>query len=352
MKQFFYTLTFFLVFFTALQGQDQHFTQFFAAPLTLNPALSGAFNGNYRLGVIYRDQGGAELQDPYLTFATAIDLRFRVANSKSSVVTDAFGAGITFYNDRVPNFDVSTNQMNIAGAYHKYLGKAGTQFLSAGFQVGIAQKNINYEDLTFDDQFDGNSGYTIPTEENLPENNFAYSDLAAGVNYAFLPTKGISVYAGFAVHHFNNPQVSFYFDKRDDVKLGDSELLTKYTGYLSLNIPIAESVQLHPRGLLYMQGEHLALNAGSNFRFLFNDVNGTALHLGGWARPVRYENDQIDLDAIIMMAGLEYNNFLLGLSYDMDMSGVNSASSRLGAFEISIVYLGNYENELILCPKF
>ena len=335
-----------------LGAQDQHFTQFFSTPLTLNPALSGAFNGNYRVGVIYRDQGGAELQDPYLTFAAAIDMRFRTPFNKTKVVRDAFGAGILFYNDRVPNFDLSTNQMLITGAYHKVLGKKETQYLSAGFQAGVAQRNINYENLTFDDQFNGQDGYTIATQEDLPENNFAFADFAAGINYVYITERSISAYAGLAIHHFNEPQVSFFYDKRDELKLGDNTLLPKITGYLSLSIPLSEKVALHPRGLIYSQGEHLALNAGSNVRLLVNDVNGTALHIGGWARPVKYSPEQIDLDAIIMMVGLEHSNFLLGMSYDMDMSGINTASSRLGAFEISIAYLGNYDNELILCPKF
>ncbi|HQU60103.1 MAG TPA: type IX secretion system membrane protein PorP/SprF, partial [Saprospiraceae bacterium] len=55
---------------TISQAQDQHFSQFFASPLTLNPALTGTFDGKYRVAFIYRDQ------DPYKTFAGAIDLRF------------------------------------------------------------------------------------------------------------------------------------------------------------------------------------------------------------------------------------------------------------------------------------
>ncbi len=334
-----------------LIAQDQHFTQFFSAPLTLNPALSGAFNGNYRIGGIYRNQGSDFLDNPFLTFAAAFDLRF-APSSRTKVVKDAFGAGIIFYNDRVPSFDFSTNQMHISLAYHKALGKSNTQFLSAGFQAGVAQRNVNYENLTFQDQFDGSNGYVIPTGEALPENNFAYVDYAVGLNYAFVPKRGPSVYAGAALHHFNEPQVSFFFDPRDEVKRGDNTLLPKTTAYLAFQFPLGRSVQIHPRGLFYKQGEHMALNAGSNFRFLLSRSAGTALHVGGWVRPVQYEDVSLNLDAAILMAGFELDNVLFGFSYDANLSGVNTTGYRQGAFEISIAYLGNYENETVLCPTF
>ena len=351
MKLFYNALFAGLLLVNGLHGQDQHFTQFFAAPLTLNPALSGAFNGNYRLGMIYRDQGGASLEDPYLTVAATLDLRFdsKITEKKTR---DAFGAGLLFYNDRVPNFDLSTNQMLVSGAYHKSLGRSNTQYLSFGFQLGIAQRNIGYENLTFEDQFDGTSGYSIPTEENLPENNFSFTDMAAGLNYTYTSDQQVALFAGFAIHHFHEPQISFFFDRREDQPRGDNTLLPKITSYLSFQIPLGESVQLHPRGLFYKQGEHLAINAGSNIRFQFSDITGSALHLGGWVRPVKYEDSSLNLDAAILMTGIEFRNFLLGISYDLNLRSVNIADSRQGALEISIAYLGNYSNEAILCPSF
>lgn len=334
-----------------LCGQDQHFTQFFAAPQTLNPALSGAFNGNYRIGGVYRNQGSEFLDNPFTTFAMAFDLRFS-PSPRTKVVKDAFGAGVTFYNDRVPGFDFSTNQMNLSLAYHKSLGKSNEQFLSVGFQAGIAQRNVNYENLTFQDQFDGTNGYVIATGEDLPPNNFSYGDYSVGINYAYIPRGATAIYMGAAIHHFNQPQVSFFFDKRAEEQRGDNLLLTKTTAYLALQIPLSRSIQLHPRGLLYMQGEHMALNAGSNFRFMLSESAGTAIHVGGWVRPVRYEDNSYSMDSAIFMTGFELSNVLFGLSYDAHLNGINQTGYRQGALEISIAYLGNYQNETVLCPSF
>lgn len=163
------------------KAQDQHFTQFFASPLTLNPALTGTFDGKYRVAFIYRDQ------DPYKTFAGAIDLRFNMRNIGKRY-KDAFGVGMVFYNDKVPEVGYSNNQINVSGGFHKSLSPRNDQFLSLGAQAGISQRNFSYGNLFFEDQFSGSSGYDNPTGEIFPENNFTVADFAVGINYAYSPS--------------------------------------------------------------------------------------------------------------------------------------------------------------------
>ena len=330
---------------TVSRAQDQHFTQFFASPLTLNPALTGAFDGKYRVAFIYRDQ------DPYKTFAGAIDLRFNFQNIGKRY-KDAFGVGVVFYNDKVPEVGYSNNQINVSGGFHKSLSPRNDQFLSLGAQAGISQRNFSYQNLVFEDQFSGSSGYDNPTGEIFPENNFAIADFAVGLNYSYSPVRSIGVYAGAAMHHILEPEVSFFASSEDPDRAESNTLLRKYSAYLNLRVPIGESIQFHPRALLYNQGPHLALNAGSNIRFLVDDINGTALHVGGWLRPVRNADDSFSLDAVVAMVGIEYNSFLLGISYDARMNALGTQRQRGGAIEISIAYLGEYEDEVVLCPKF
>ena len=335
----------------SINAQDQHFTQFYASPLTLNPALAGAFQGKYRLSLIYRDQARNIVEEPYVTFSGAMDFRFPMGH-RTTRVKDAIGAGILFYNDKVPGIGFSTNQIYFNGAYHKSLGAKNDQYLSIGFQAGLSQRNVNYEKLTFDDQFNGSNGYTDPTSENLPENNFAFSDYAVGLNYAYAPERQTAIYAGFALHHLLEPQVGFFFDEEAPEDFEEELLNRKYTAYLNVSIPLNSDIRFSPRVLVYSQASHLAINAGFNFRFLLDEISGTALHIGGWARPVRDEDEAMDLDAIIMMAGVEYSNFLIGFSYDAAFGEISTARSGQTAFEISIAYLGEYVDETVVCPKF
>lgn len=334
-------------------AQDQHFTQFYAAPLSFNPALTGAFNGNYRLGIIYRDQWRSVLDAPNVSYAASVDMRFGLS-SRGRRSRDAVGGGVIFYSDKFSEIGFSTNQISVSGAFHKSLSGDGDQFLSLGGQIGIAQRNINYENITFGDQFNGSNGYSEPTGETLPENNFSFGDMAVGLNYTLAPARRTALFAGIALHHILEPQVSFYFDpdEEDEDKNGDNTLLRKLTAHLTLQIPLSEDIQLLPRALIYKQGPHMALNAGANFRFLLNEFSGLAMHLGGWIRPVSDANNSFEPEAAVLMTGIEINNFLIGFSYDANIKDFNAAGNRRNSFEISIAYLGNYDNETVLCPKF
>jgi type IX secretion system PorP/SprF family membrane protein len=327
-------------------AQDQHFTQFYAAPMTLNPALTGAFEGKYRVSSIYRDQWRSVLDEPVQSFAVAGDFRF--SPRRSRVEEDAIGLGLLFTNDRVGVIDFNTTQIALSLAYHKSLGVNNDQFLSAGFQTGITQRNVNYGSLKFHDQFDGYSGYTGSTLEDLPANNFAYLDMNFGINYSAKVGSKANFFAGVAYHHFNSPTVSF--DRQTEK--GD-QLPGKYSAQIAVNIPVGgrqSRTTFQPRVLVASQGPHFQTNAGANFRFLLGEYGASALHLGSWVRPVRNDNG-IGVDAAVLLVGVELSNVLVGLSYDMNLKALG-AKQRQGAFEISIAYLGNYEGEGILCPKF
>jgi hypothetical protein len=94
----------------------------------------------------------------------------------------------------------------------------------------------------------------------------------------------------------------------------------------------------------------MELNTGANVRFVLGEFGANALQLGSWVRTVRNEGS-VGLDAVVALAGIELNSFMVGLSYDLNLRAIQ-AGQRQTAFEISLTYLGNYDNEDILCPKF
>jgi len=334
-------------------AQDQNFTQFYASPLLLNPALTGAYSGKIRLGTHYRDQWRGALDDPYVTFGGFVDVKFPL--ELGSKYQDAVAIGLMFFNDRVPGIDFSTNQMALSASFHKALDFDNRQFLMGGIQFGLAQRNINYEDLTFDDQFNSIDGYTLNTGEFLPANNFSYSDFAVGVNYVFAPKKRTLYNVGFAMHHVLEPDVSFFSslaDPDNGVDFEDSPLFRKYSVQLSAQFPVSNRMSLVPRLLVASQGPHLGATVGTNLRYQLNDWSGNAIQFGTWLRPVRDVENAPRLDAIVFLVGLEISNVLFGLSYDVNLDDVVNYQQGQGAFEFSIIYLGEYDNESILCPSF
>ncbi len=341
-----------LIFAGDLKAQDPQFSQFFAAPLTLNPALSGAFNGRYRVGLIYRNQWQNQLETPIITYAAAADFRFGLPSSGKKT-QDGIGAGIVFYADRFGNTGFTTNQISVSTAYHKSLSGFNDQYLTVGAQLGIAQRNVNFENIFFNDQFNGTNGYTDPTGEFLPENNFTYADLGVGLNYTWVPRSGTAVFAGAAVHHILEPQVSFYTNAENPDDNNDNILHRKITAYLAGQIPLSDALQFHPRALTHIQGPHRMVNAGANLRMLFNEVAGTALHVGGWARVVKGTQAPFVMDSVVAMAGFEFSNILIGLSYDIGVGSLETGNPRTRSiFEVSIAYLGDYDYSSVFCPKF
>jgi type IX secretion system PorP/SprF family membrane protein len=331
--------------FVFLFAQDRQFTQFYAAPLTLNPALSGAFDGKYRVGAVYRDQWRGLLDQPYQTFAFGADLRLEPFRTSK----DRIGAGLSFFRDKINALDFSTTQMAISTAYHKSLDYNKSEFLSLGVQVGLTQRNVNYEGLTFQEQWNGVTGYTLPRTERLPENNFGYNDFSTGINYSVSPSPRFSFFSGLSVHHFNRPNVAFFKGE----ELPKIPLFMRYGLQLAAQFPINKSytVYMSPRLMATLQGPHLTANVGTNFRIRVDKTYNTNLHIGSWIRPVK-NNDGLNIDALVMMTGFEFNHVLLGFSYDMNIPNLKNYRRNQNVFEISLVYLGSYDNDQVLCPSF
>lgn len=340
------TALYFLLFLGKIGAQDKHFTQFYAVPLTLNPALTGNMEGKYRVGLVYRDQWRKVLDEPLKTFGISSDLRLRIPGRRKYRSKDQIGIGLQFTNDKTGVLDFSTTQLSLSAAYHKALDQAGKQFLSAGIQYGLTQRNVNYGSLDFHDEFNGLNGYTEGTGENLPENNFSYNDFSTGLNYSGTFSSGYGLYVGAAYHHFLSPVVSYYGGTEEGQKL-----FPKLSAQLATQIPLSDRVFLLPRALFATQGPHMEINAGTNLKFKFGEYGGRAFHVGTWARPVKNDTG-LGLDALVLMTAFETGNVLVGVSYDLNLKAATKYGKRQGAFELTLTYLGEYENEEILCPKF
>src|SRR5438045_5184896 len=79
-----------------MKAQDPHFSQFFASPLTLNPAFTGKFDGQFRLAANHRDQWPS-IPKAYVTTSASVD--FGLLKSKIPE-GDVFGIGISALSDQ------------------------------------------------------------------------------------------------------------------------------------------------------------------------------------------------------------------------------------------------------------
>ena len=336
-----------------LAAQDPTFSQLFASPTTLNPALTGLFAGRYRAVISHRSQWAEVMPSPYSTTAFAADFRYAFDPKRRD--SDAFGGGLLFTNDRVASVNLANNQILFGGAYHKNLDGRGTEQLSAGFQVGIAQRSLSYGDLSFEDEFDGTSAYVGGSgSEVLPENSVSYGDYHFGINYSRNPLRATGITAGLAMHHVSQPEQSFYADRTTvDTLQITNKLYARYSGYLNVRLPLSSNTELLPRAYLLTQGPHRMAVVGSHVRFAASSSERTAFHLGALLR-VAGDQGGYRASSAIGFVGLDVGDFLFGFSYDAGIFGGASAGDRnRGTFELSASYIGMSEDDAAVpCPKF
>jgi type IX secretion system PorP/SprF family membrane protein len=352
MRKFWIIIIFKFSFLVISQGQDAHFSQFYAAPLLLNPAIAGTYNGTFRISSIYRDQWRSAIDTPLKTFSASGDVKFELDYSKKNL-PDLVAVGITFFGDRVSLFDYNTNQILLTAAYHKALDKRTRQYLGIGFQAGIAQRSINYEDLTFQDQFNAIDGYTFGTSEFLPPNNLAYGDFNMGIYYTITPSKKWNFHVGAGYFHITRPNIAFFNspDIIDPNVTRENVLNPKWSIHTGISLQTSDFVSVQPRILLLQQNPHTELNLGTNFKFKISKTSGKYFHVGPWLRGVKSKSE-FGLESFIAMAGVEFNNFILGFSYDQNLNSLVKDRKNLSSFEFSITYIGEYHNAEDFCPKF
>lgn len=335
-----------------LQGQDAQFSQFYGNPIYLNPALTGSHSGTYRLMTSYRTQWNGAIEQPFTTFSAGGDVKFTIRNKKGSYSggNDRAAVGMQFFSDRVGLYDYNTNHLSAFGAYHKLLGSH--TYLSAGFQMSLGQRGINYEDLSFQDQYNGVDQFNQPTAEDLPANSVGYGDLAMGLHIASQPTSDRGYYIGVAFHHFNKPNISF-FDR--DLSIGEEflpfTLDPKLTVHGGFSVRRSALLAIQPRAIYIKQGQASSTIVGSNLKYNFIDADRVALHLGGWIRATDNLTTFQPTDFIIS-AAFEQRGLLIGFSYDYHLRKLSGTSLGQNTFEFTISYIGEHENEDRICPEF
>ena len=332
-------------------AQDEHFSQFYAIPIHLNPALAGAYQGTYRMTAIYRDQWNNALESPYKTFAVGGDTKIKL-DFTDKLKHDHFGVGLFFVSDRVSIYQANTNKISGYFAYHKSLGADRKSFLGAGMKIGVIQRNINYDNLTFQDQFDQVNDFSLPTSEVLPPNNIGTVDISLGINYYFNVNNTTNYYIGLAAHHLTKPNIS-YFNRQQNTNLStdvSQTLPSKYVVHFSIDQELKYRLSLQPRFVYQIQGADTRVDLGTNIQYTFKDLK-SALILGFWFTAID-DIDKFHLDNVTPLVGIKQGAFIFGFSYDIALRDSFDSTFGFNTFEFSIRFTGEHENETNFCPTF
>ena len=327
---------------TTARAQDPGFSQFFASPLSLNPALTGKFNGVIRVAGNYRNQW-PDISNAFITSTISVDapiMRNKLPDN------DTWGIGMMAMTDKTADGILTSNYLSLSTAYHKSLDEDGLHQIGVGFQGTYANKSLDGTRLTFEDglQLDG-TFIRSPTEAiNSEYVNINYFDMNLGVLYNASTNGNNNYYIGASAYHLNHPQVSF---------LGSDNITvpTRYTGHFGGYFPIEGSPStIYLSGLYNTQaGAHEFVLGGAWEINADNDPQSpTNFYAGVWSR---FSNVA---DAIIPYVGLDFGSFSLGLTYDVNISTLQTASESRGGIELSLIYIKKPSDgrHSIPCPKF
>jgi type IX secretion system PorP/SprF family membrane protein len=307
----------------SVTAQDPQFSQFYAAPLYLNPAFAGSTQQG-RVGMNYRNQWPA-IDANFTTISAYADFFIEDKNS---------GVGAILTRDYVGIVGLQSISFSLQYAYQLQLTKEWS--FRPGVQIGIVNRSINFGSLTFGDQFDPSTGeITKGTAEalNTGQSKF-FPDLSFG---GLLFSK--KAWFGAAAHHITEPNQSI---------LGSEDKLPMkvsfHAGYKIFFRPgsLGTGVYARPRErsiapvLQYRhQGYSDQMDVGVYYTF-------EPLILGTWYRgiPFKKVNGFANNESIVMLVGLtikgEKDILNIGYSYDYTISKLGPGSG--GAHEFSLVY--------------
>jgi len=303
-----------------LHAQDPQFSQFYASPLYLNPALAGATDRS-RMGINYRNQW------PSLAYS------FTTVSAYLDYFSKAYESGVGVIVNQHKESFLGFSSTEIGAVYSYKLIIAEGVVFRMGTQLSYFQKNVNFEGLVFGNQIDIDNGQVIGPSGEVFDRGARVNFLSASAGGMLYTSK---FWLGAAVHHINEPNQSLVGD--------ESRLSRKYSLHAGYKMPFSKGRRLRTVALQYQersatfavnyknQGGFNQLDAGVQLYF-------QPLVIGVWYRgiPIQSVNKVVKNESIIFLMGLELNaDVAFGYSYDFTVSKL--VGSTGGAHEVSFTY--------------
>ena len=313
-------------------AQDPQLSQFYAAPLYLNPALTGNTFQD-RIGLNYRLQWPA-IGPGYKTYAVTYDHRSAAMNS---------GIGGMVMRDQAGSFGLSFTQAALSYSYEARLNRR--QAFRGGLRMGYTMRSYDPKNLLFADQVIRDNAPTSIEPAMLQ--SVSYMDFSAGMLYY-----SEQFWAGVSLNHVNQPQETFFLD-------GDARLPMRVSVHAGYRFALDGRSLRHSETQMTLATHYKAQGKWDQL-----DIGGYIDHnsitFGLWYRGLpglkAYQPGYPNDDAVIMMFGYQTPYQLkMVYSYDVTVSKLTMKSG--GAHEISVIYEWPKHNKnrkyrAVPCPKF
>lgn len=293
---------------------DPHFSQYYAYPLWLNPALTGVVDGEARVTGNFRDQWTG-INSGYRTAAISGDFRYsdKIALGVNIIDQTAGSAGYNY----LATYGTFAYQVPVSpDGYHK---------LNFGLQAGIINRSFDASKLQMDNQYNSSIGYdpSMPNFENFNSNGSTIFDATAGVfYYDGTPSGKLNLFGGVSVAHLASGKDAFSTGGLND------RVPMRLTIHSGVRINAADFLDITPHVVYIKQQKAQEQAAGVNFELSVK--SDYSLILGGM-----YRKD----DAFVGNIGLYMKNLVVGISYDYTNSPLQQAANFKGGYELSVSYI-------------
>jgi type IX secretion system PorP/SprF family membrane protein len=318
-----------------MAAQDLHFSQYFNAPLLINPANTGFMpEHDYRIGGNYRDQW-ANVGNAYKTMSVWGDVQLFNNRFPNAWV----GLGGALLKDDAGGGTLTSTKAFISTAYHQVISDNG--LLSVGMGLGMVNKHVDISKLTFDNQWNGKFfDITVPNNEPFNYTSIYYLDVQLGVNYAAFISDNLYVNAGVSVQHINQPSESFFAANA----VTSGTLQPRYNFFVNAQMKTGNLAIVNPNVYYSKMGSASETVVGANVNYNLSGEGGSnQLILGLYYRAG---------DAFIPVLGYQINDLKITFNYDATISTLGSYNGTQGAYEMSIVKNGIFgADKSIKCPK-
>ncbi len=313
--------------FHAAFGQvDPHFSQYFIQPVLLNPALTGAIEGDYRVSAVWRSQYNNTLSTKGIAAEMPtnknINLGVNLLNQSSS--------------DKAYNYNNAYLSVAYTGA------RFNNQYVVMALQAGILNRNFNINNLQFGDQWSAGIGFdpSAHSSEIFQKSNVFSFDAGAGVvYYDATPDRKINFFGGVSAFHITRPKDPFLAD-------GEKQALPiRYSAHAGSRIIVSDLLNIVPNLLYMRQGQTIEKMAGA-----YVQVNASEQVDLMFGANLRFQ------DALSPFAGVYYKGLTVGMSYDTQISTKNIMEINRNSVEVSLSYTWWRKNSMktkpFYCPRF
>jgi type IX secretion system PorP/SprF family membrane protein len=296
---------------------DPHFTQNYTYPMYINPALTGSSDGEYRVSAIYRSQWGS-ISNPYSTTGVSYDTRTNKNIALGgSLLNQSAGDG---------GYNYLTAYGSFAYTGVKF-GKNENHRVVLAVQAGIMNRRVNQSKFKWGEQWNPITGYNASnaSTETFAATSATVFDAGTGILYFdATPDKKTNAFGGISLFHINRP-------KDPIISTQSTELNTiplRFSMHGGVSVSINERTIIVPHMLYMRQGTASEFSLGTYLQYNVNPE--IDVMLGGYYRAK---------DAIAPFAGIDYKNFIIGLSYDANTSKLGSMARNVNSFELSLTYV-------------